>query len=224
MKLREGIVSEEGIGLRVEGHLVPIVELHLGQGHAVYFEHHTILAKSPQLGVGLMPVRGALRRMLAGLPVLLTRADGPGTVSLSRDGVGEIIALDLQGEEVDVMEHRFVAASAGVEYSAQRVRGIKNLLGSGSGFFMDRFKGKGIVLLHGYGDVIETELGAGEALDLDPYAWLYKDASVRMDTHLVGLTTGLFGGSGFVMTRFTGPGRLAYQSMDPLAPLEGTTD
>lgn len=222
MKLREGLTTAEGIRLRVEGHLVPIVELDLTADHTVYFEHHTILAKAPSLGVGLMSVRGALRRMLAGLPVLLTRASGPGKVSLSRDGVGEIVALDLAGEEIDVMEHRFLAASAALEYSAQRVRGIKNILGSGTGFFMDRFRGSGLLLLHGYGDVIEMELGAGEAIDLDPYAWLYKDAGVRMDTHLVNLTTGLFGGSGFVMTRFTGPGRLAYQSLDPLVGLQPT--
>lgn len=224
MKLNEGLVTSEGIKVDVAGHLVPIVSLALDTSHAVYFEHHTILAKGIDLQVGLMPVRGALRRMLAGLPVLLTKASGPGKLSLSRDGVGEIVALDLQGEEVDVMEHRFLAASATVEYSAQRVRGIKNLLGSGTGFFMDRFRGNGLLLIHGYGDVLEIELAAGESIDLDPYAWLYKDAAVRMDTHLVGLTTGLFGGSGFVMTRFTGPGRLAYQSLDPLAPLEATSE
>ena len=122
------------------------------------------------------------------------------------------------------MEHRFLAASSSVEYSAQRVRGIKNLLGSGSGFFMDRFRGQGILIIHGYGDVVETELADGQAIDLDPYAWLYKDTTVRMETHLVNLTTGLFGGSGFVMTRFSGPGRLAYQSLDPLALPQGTTE
>ena len=224
MKLREGMTTVEGIGLRIEGHLVPIVEMQLAAGHQVYFEHHAILAKAPALRVDLMPMRGALKRMLAGLPVLLTRAGGPGTVALSRDGVGEVVAVDLAGEELDVMEHRFLAASAGLEYSAQRVRGIKNLLGSGSGFFMDRFRGHGILLIHGYGDVIETELGADEAIDLDPYAWLYKDTTVRMQTHLVNLTTGLFGGSGFVMTRFSGPGRLAYQSLDPLALPQTTAD
>lgn len=222
MKLREGLTTTEGIRLRVEGHLVPIVEMDLTADHTVYFEHHTILAKSPQLGVGLMPVRGALRRLLAGLPVLLTRAAGPGTLSLSRDGVGEIVALDLADEEIDVLEHRFLAASGGLEYSARRVRGIKNILGSGSGFFMDRFRGSGLLILHGYGDVVETTLEAGQALDIDPYAWLYKDTTVGMNTHLVSVTTGLFGGSGFVMTRFTGPGRLAYQSLDPLVALQPT--
>ncbi len=224
MKLREGITTAEGIGLRIEGHLVPIVELQLADGHQVYFEHHTILAKGTSLKVGLMPMRGAVKRLLAGLPVLLTRAAGPGTVALSRDGVGEVVAVDLAGEELDVMEHRFLAASSSVEYSAQRVRGIKNLLGSGSGFFMDRFRGQGILIIHGYGDVVETELADGQAIDLDPYAWLYKDTTVRMETHLVNLTTGLFGGSGFVMTRFSGPGRLAYQSLDPLALPQGTTE
>ena len=224
MKLREGLTTDDGIRVRVEGHLVPIVELALEDGQTLYFEHHTILAKSPQLGVGLMPMRGALRRVLAWLPVFLTRATGPGTVALSRDGVGEVVALELHGEEVDVLEHRFIAASAGLEYSAARVKGIKNLLGSGTGFFMDRFRGNGLLLLHGYGDVVETTLQAGEALDLDPYAWLYKDVGMRMDTHLVGLSTGLFGGSGFVMTRFTGPGRLAYQSLDPLVALQPTQE
>ena len=162
--------------------------------------------------------------MLAGLPILLTRAAGPGKVALSRDGVGEIVVLDLNGEAVDVLEHRFLAASAGVAYTYQRVKGIKNLLGSGTGFFRDRFDGHGMVVLHGYGDVIETELRPGESLDLDPYAWLYKDATVKMETHLVNLTTGLFGGSGFVMSRFTGPGRLAYQSLDPIAPMEATKE
>lgn len=224
MKLKEGLVTKEGIRVEVDGHLVPIVRLDLDPAHAVYFEHHTILAKSPQLNVGLMPMRGALRRMLAGLPVFLTRASGPGRIGLSRDGVGEIVALDLDNEEIDVLEHRFLAASAQVAYTAQRVRGIKNLLGSGTGFFMDRFQGSGLLLLHGYGDVVEMELAAGESIDLDPFSWLYKDASVRMDTHLVGLTTGLLGSSGFVMSRFTGPGRLAYQSLDPLAPLEPTSE
>jgi len=224
LKLTEGLITTEGLSVQVVGHLVPIVTIDLDATHTVYFEHHTILAKGPDLQIGLMSVRGALRRLLAGLPVLLTRASGPGRLSLSRDGVGEIIALDLQGGEVDVLEHRFLAASASVEYSAQRVRGVKNLLGSGTGFFMDRFRGSGLLLIHGFGNVVEMELGPGESIDLDPYAWLYKDASVRMDTHLVGLTTGLFGGSGFVMSRFIGPGRLAYQSLDPTAPLEATTE
>lgn len=203
---------------------MPIVELDLDARHAVYFEHHTILAKDPGLTIGLRAMRGAIRRMMAGLPVLLTQAAGPGHLSLSRDGVGEIIALDLNGEEIDALEHRFVAASATVEYSAQRVRGVKNLLGSGTGFFMDRCSGQGLLLVHGYGDVLERTLADGESVDLDPLAWLYKDSTVRMDTHLVGVTTGLFGGSGFVMTRFTGPGRLAYQSLDPLAPMEATKE
>ncbi len=113
MKLREGMTTAEGIGLRVEGHLVPIVEMRLSEGHQVYFEHHAILAKALALRVDLMPMRGALRRMLAGLPVLLTRAGGPGTVALSRDGVGEVVAVDLAGEELDVMEHRFQPSGPG---------------------------------------------------------------------------------------------------------------
>jgi len=67
------------------------------------------------------------------------------------------------------------------------------LLG-GSGFFIDTFTAEtneGIVWLHGYGNVFEVTLHPGEMIDIEPGGWVYKDPSVRMETQMQRLSTGL---------------------------------
>ena len=168
--------------------------------------------------LGLHPLgRGLSRRLLGGLPLVLLGARSAGRISFSRDGVGQMVALSLAGEAVDVMEHRFVCASENVSYGYQRVRGLFNMFGSGTGFWLDRFEGTGLVLLHAYGNVVERSLGAGEEVDIEPGAWLYQDPGVGMQMHLVSLRQGLFASSqGFTMARLRGPGRIAYQSLTPM--------
>jgi len=211
-------IEGPGVRIRVHGELVPIAEVELSDGEGVYFEHHIILSKDPSVELGMHPFgRGLARRLLGGLPLLLLEARGRGRIAFSRDGVGQMVALTLNGEAVDVMEHRFVCASDHVSYGYQRVRGLFNMFGSGTGFWMDRFEGTGVVLLHAYGNVVERVLAAGEEVDVEPGAWLYKDPGVTMQMHLVSLRQGLFASSqGFTMARFRGPGRIAYQSLDPV--------
>ena len=68
--------------------------------------------------------------------------------------------------------------------------------------------------LHGYGNVFEKTLAAGEEIDVEPGGWIYRDHSVQMTPKVFGLKTGIFGGSGqLVFNRFTGPGRVGVQSM-----------
>ena len=107
-----------------------------------------------------------------------------------------------------VREHQFLFATPSVKYSYFRMKGISNLLYGGTGFFIDTFEGTGVVALHGYGNVFEHTLSPGESIDVEPGAFLYKDASVQLETVSLGLKTGLFGGSTFRLNRFTGPGRL----------------
>jgi uncharacterized protein (AIM24 family) len=87
----------------------------------------------------------------------------------------------------------------------------------GTGFFIDHFTaqgGEGIVWVHGYGNVFEVTLAAGEQIDIEPGGWIYKDPSVTMETQLQKLSTGLFASAcSFVWNRFTGPGRVGIQTM-----------
>jgi uncharacterized protein (AIM24 family) len=206
-----------GITYHIEGELVPVLHLELGEV-GVYFEHHILLWKDPAVNVLLHPLKGAFKRMLAGMPFLLTGARGPGRIAFSRDGVGHVFALHLApGTSVDVREHQWLAATDGVEYSFTRVRGAANILLGGSGFFIDTFAAtsrEGVLWLHGFGNVFEVTLAPGEQIDIEPGGWIYKDRSVQMQTIFQKLTTGIFGGAGQIFwNRFTGPGKIALQSM-----------
>jgi uncharacterized protein (AIM24 family) len=211
-----------GYGYHLDGGLVPALTVKLKGGPGVYFEHHTLLWKSTSVNVGVKRLSGAFNRFFSGMPIFMTEATGSGGVSFSRDGVGQIFPLHLKrGQELDVREHQFLAATESVIYSFERVKGVSNLLFGGSGFFIDKFvasENDGIVWLYGYGNVFEVNLAAGEQIDVEPSAWLYKDPGVSLDTNLTNLSTGLLGGSSFVLNRFTGPGRLGIQSMS-LSPV-----
>lgn len=206
-----------GVTYHIEGELVPV--LHLELSHTpVYFEHHILLWKDPQVPIELKPMRGALKRVLAGMPIFMTSARGPGRIAFSRDGAGQVFALHLSpGESVDVREHQFLAATDSVDFTFNRVRGIANMLLGGTGFFIDTFTATaadGILWLHGYGNVFEVELLPGEQIDIEPGGWIYKSPTVSMETVFQRLATGLFASGGQIAwNRFTGPGKIALQSM-----------
>ncbi len=207
-----------GFTYHLDGELVPVLTVEIKQGQSVYFEHHIFLWKTPTVNVGIKAMKGALKRMMAGIQIFVTEATGSGQIAFSRDGVGHIVPIHIkQGEELHVREHQFLAATQSVDYTFERVKGISNMLMGGSGFFIDKFhghQGEGVLWLHGYGNVFEKVLAPGEQIDVEPGGWLYKDISVKMDTVTNRLSMGMFaGGVSFIMNRFTGPGRVGIQSM-----------
>ncbi|MBV9121598.1 MAG: AIM24 family protein [Chloroflexi bacterium] len=215
-KIENGVAP--GINYRVEGELVPVLHIRLDGSVPVFFEHHVVLWKDPALEIGLRPMKGAFKRMVAGMPIFMTEAQGPGEIAFSRDGAGHLFPLHLQaGQTIEVREHQFLAATGNLEYTFSRIKGLGSMLYGSSGFFVDRFQAQnheGVVWLHGYGNVFEKDLAAGEQIDVEPGGWIYRDESVRMDIQVFGLKTGIFGGSGrLVWNRFTGPGRVGIQSM-----------
>lgn len=213
--------------ITIDGELVPVVDIMLGNQMPIYFEHHILLWKHPGVQIGFKSLRGAARRFFAGLQVFISEAQGPGNISFSRDSVGQIVALRLQpGQMVEVREHQFLVATGNVDYNFTFVQGAANILFSRTGLFIDQFTaqgGEGMLLLHGYGNVFEKVLAPGEALDIEPGAWLWKDPSVQMTVTTVagsqrgggilGAIGGLMAGASFVLNRFIGPGRVGIQSM-----------
>jgi len=202
---------------QVEGEIVPVAEINLGQADAVFFEHHVLLWKDDQTPMSVMPLQGGVKRALAGMPFIISIAHGPGRIAFSRDATGELVVLPLHpGMELDVREHAFLLASHHISYSYVRIKGLRNILFGGQGMFMDRFVTSdqpGLLLLHGYGNVFERVLRAGESIIIEPGAFLYKDSSVTMNIESQKLTTGFFGGTGMNLARMTGPGRIGIQSM-----------
>jgi len=202
---------------QVEGEVVPVAEINLGQGDAIFFEHHVLLWKEESVGMSVMQTPGGAKRAFAGMPFVVSMANGPGRVAFSRDASGELVVLPLHPSmELDVREHAFLLASHTISYSFVRIQGLRNILHGGEGMYMDRFvttQVPGLLVLHGYGNVFERQLGAGETILLEPGAFLYKDSSVTMDVDQMKLKTGMIGHHNLYLARMTGPGRVGIQSM-----------
>lgn len=206
-----------GVTYHVRGELVPELQIEVGDAN-VMFEHHVLLWKQTSVDVELRKLPGAIKRKIAGLDFFVTRTRGAGRIAFSRDSPGQVVPLHLaHGEGLDVREHQFIAATDNLDYSFERVKGVQNMLLGGTGFFVDKFRatdGDALVWLHGHGNVFLVELAPGEQLDVEAGAWLYKDPTVKLEAVTMGLKSGLFGGGGkLTWNRFTGPGRLAIQTM-----------
>jgi uncharacterized protein (AIM24 family) len=202
---------------QVEGEIVPVAEINLAPGDAIFFEHHLMLWKDETVPLSVMQLPGGLKRAFAGMPFIISVANGPGRIAFSRDATGELVVLPLHpGMELDVREHAFLLASHQINYTFIRVKGLTNILFGGQGMYMDRFVTggtQGLLILHGYGNVLERILRAGESIMVEPGAFLYKDSTVTMQVEFQKLGGGLFGSRNMSLARMTGPGRIGIQSM-----------
>ena len=213
---------------QIEGMYVPVADMKLAPEDSVYFSHHVLLWKDPQVDITTMSLAGGWKRLFAGLPLIMTQAQGPGHIAFSMDVPGELIALPLQpGQVVDVCEHRFLAATSNVQYGWYPTH-IWLQTGSGNdrethypiGMNMDQFGAQqtpGLLLLHAGGNVFVRTLGPGESILIKPTALIFKDPGVRMQLHFERPST-IFSGWGFwsnqyLWLRMMGPGRVAIQSV-----------
>jgi len=193
---------------QVEGEIVPVAEITLDPADSVFFEHHVMLWKDTSVPLSVMSLAGGMKRVLAGMPFVISVASGPGRIAFSRDASGELVVLPLHpGMELDVREHAFLLSSHQIDYSFVRVKGLTNIFFGGQGMYMDRFittGAPGLLILHGYGNVFERKLGPGESILLEPGAFLYKDSSVQMNVEVQPKMN---------LAKMTGPGRVGIQSM-----------
>jgi uncharacterized protein (AIM24 family) len=206
-----------GVTYHIEGALVPVLHLQLN-GTPVYFDHYVFLWKEPSVQIAAKPNTHHFKRIRSGEPVFLVEATGQGRIALGRNGAGHAFALTVRaGDVIDVREHQFIAATDNVAYSCVNVKGPRTILFGGEYFVVDIFTGQnteGVVWLHGYGDVFEATLQAGEQIDVEPGGWIYKDHSVQLAVISQRLAQSRFKvGDHIAWHRLTGPGRVALQSM-----------
>jgi uncharacterized protein (AIM24 family) len=171
--------------VQVDGGVVPVAEFELSPSDSIYFEHHLMLWKDSEVPMSVMSTPGGARRLLGDLPFVLSVANGPGRVALSRDAGGALVMLPIDpGTELEVRGHALVAASGTLSYSFTKVPGLRTMMMAGTGMYFDRFVATttpGVLVLHGYGNVFERLLAEGETIQLEPGGFLYKDASVAME-------------------------------------------
>lgn len=213
---------------QIEGVYVPVADFGLHPDDWIYFSHHVLLWAEPSIHMESLPMAGGWNRQLAGLPLVMMRASGPGHVALSADAPGEIVAVPLPaGGEVIVREHAFLAATGTVNYTWDRPN-VWYVTGSGNdsethyplGWAVDRFQATqpGLLLLHSPGNTFIRDLAPGEPICIQPGALLYKDPSVGMQLHLeYPATAGVSYSRRYslrtVWLRLWGPGRVAIKSV-----------
>lgn len=213
---------------QIEGLYVPVADVNLAGADSVYFTHHVILWKDPSVNVTTMSLAGAWKRMFAGMPLIMTQAQGPGHIAFSRDAPGEMIALPIQpGEVVDVREHLFLMATNSIAYDWFSTNiWFTNKPDDDTethypvGMYMDRFTASqtpGLLLLHASGNVFIRELAPNQTILVKPTALIYKDPSVQMQLHFERPRSGYFGwgswSNRYLWLRLFGPGRVAVQSV-----------
>jgi uncharacterized protein (AIM24 family) len=214
---------------QIEGLYVPVADVNLAAGDSVYFSHHVLLWKDSHIQIEPMSMKGAWTRMFAGLPLIMTQAQGPGHVAFSKDLPGELIPLPIQpGESIDVREHLFLAATGHIAYDwFQSGVWFETRAGNDErethypvGQFMDRFSTgnqPGLLLLHAGGNVFTRHLGHGETILVKPTAMIFKDPAVQMRLHFEHPSMGFMGwgnwSNRYMWLRMTGPGRVGIQSV-----------
>jgi len=170
---------------QLDGSVVPVAEVDLGTGESAFFEHHVMLWKDFSVPMSVMDTPGGMKRIMAGMPFVISVAQGPGRVAFSRDAPGELVIVPIDpGVELDLREHAMLVATGNLSYSYEKVQGIKTILTAGTGMYLDRFVAQstpGLLVMHGNGNVLERTLGQGETVQVEPGGFLYKDSSVTMD-------------------------------------------
>jgi uncharacterized protein (AIM24 family) len=228
--------------VQITGTRVPTAEFTLAPQDWIYFGHHTLLWTEPQVRMQTMKMKGGWNRVMAGIPLYMLQAQGPGHIALSDNHAGEVVALPLHhGQSMWVREHRLLCATGNVGYDWD-ANHVWFTTGTGDdkewhypmGQYGDTFTasgGPGLLLLHSPGNTFIRDLQRGQSLLVQPSSLLYKDASVRMHLHLeYPRNHGFAFWSGNldyrqIWVRLHGPGRVAVQSVyQPAEECEPITD
>jgi uncharacterized protein (AIM24 family) len=223
---------------QISGTYVPVAEMALHPEDWVYFSHHVLLHTDPSIRLESMKMGGGWNRRLAGIPLIMMSARGPGHIAFSADHPGETLAVPLQpNQAVDVVEHRLLLATGNVGYQWQK-SGVWFTTQSGDdtewhypvGRIVDRFIAQGapgLLLLHARGNVFVRDLRPGERILLQPSALIWKDPAVGMFLHFeYPRGTYWFSSARWqaksVWLALQGPGRVAVQSVFNRPEMVGT--
>jgi uncharacterized protein (AIM24 family) len=206
---------------QISGAYVPVAEISLDATDSVYFSHHVLLHAEPSIGLDTMRMPDGWHRVLAGQPLVMMTARGPGHIAVSADDPGDTIAVPLApGQVVDVREHHFLVATGNVQYHyapshlwLTSTYEHQKITQYPVGQFLDQFRADsepGLVLLHAPGNTFVRDLAPGEQVLIKPRSLIWKDQTTRMSLH----TEHSAGGRGYnLWVKLQGPGRAAVSSI-----------
>ena len=177
--------------VQIEGRTVPVADFRLDQGDRIYFSHHRLVWADSVVRLETRKDKsGILKRSLAGMPLFMIAATGPGHVALSDNHAGEIVSIPLHaGHGMWVREHVFLGATDNIGYRPQRTGLYLEFRDSDNnreyeypiGMYDDVFfaeNAPGLLLLHSPGNTMFRDLAPGQHILVQPRSLLYRDLSV----------------------------------------------
>ncbi len=189
-----------GLACRISGTGFPFLEVVLDAGQLILFSAEAMLWKDPGL-------------LLAAQTSALIQAEGPGACGLGLATAGAVFPIPLaRGQAVEIRAGHFLL-SMGAAVERDHIQGLPDRLAGDLGLEVDRFTagpGGAIVWVQATGDVFERWLLAGEPFDVRTAAFLCKDEGVSVAS--VYPTDDPGARFELRCLRFTGPGRVAFQT------------
>ena len=133
----------------------------------------------------------------------------PGTIGLTQGQPGDILAYEMDGEELLLEKGAYLASSPGVTTNSdfQGLRGLFN-----EGMFILRVSGNGTLFFSAYGDIQEIEVDGGYIVD-NGHAVAWDSSLDYRLTKAAKIRSFLF--SDQIIMEFSGRGRLWVQSRNP---------
>ncbi len=212
----------------IKGTVMPMLELRLHQGEAIYTESGGMAWMSD--GVEMQTGgRGGLGKMLgralAGESLFLTTytcVASQAMIVFTPEAPGHIIPVPLgAGESIIAQKDAFMCAEDDVQFEMHFRKRLGTGLFGGEGFILQKLTGPGTAFVEIAGEVQQYQLTAGQMIKVDPGHIAMYEPTVDYDVQMVrGVSNVLFGGEGLFLATLRGPGRVWLQTM-PLPNLAG---
>ncbi len=212
----------------IKGTVLPMLEIHLEQGEAIYTESGGMawmsegirMETSGRGGLGKM-----LGRALAGESLFLTTYTceaAQATIVFTPEAPGHILPVPLQaGHSIIAQKDAFMCAEDSVELEMHFRKRLGAGLFGGEGFILQKLTGPGTAFVEIAGEVHQYQLQAGQKIKVDPGHIAMYEPTVDYDVEMVrGVSNVLFGGEGLFLATLRGPGRVWLQTM-PISNLAG---
>lgn len=128
---------------------------------------------------------------------------------------GKIIPIEISPQNTILCQRdAFLCSSEGVDISIAFTKRLGAGFFGGEGFILQKLSGRGLLMMHSGGTVIERELEPGEELRVDTGCLVAFTESVDYDIKFVGgLKTAFFGGEGLFFAYLKGPGKVWLQTL-----------
>lgn len=211
---------------KIEGTVMPSLEMRLRRGDAVYTESGGMawmtgginMDTNTRGGIGKM-----LGRALSGESLFLTTYTCEAEQALivfTMESPGTILPIELAaGQSIIAQKDSFMVAEDDVTLEMHFRRKLGTGFFGGEGFILQKLTGPGIAFCEIAGEMRTYTLKEGQTMKVDPGHIALYEPTVDYDIEMVkGISNMFFGGEGLFLATLRGPGKVWLQTM-PLVNL-----